>query len=153
MEEVKNYKGIVVWFLLVIVFIVMVYLFNKGEEKSARLDTSISNYKINRIIPTYISDEDLAKKYLVNYANLMMYFPDKAFELIDEECLNERFESLDSFKNYLKETFTTNFLRLTVKEYRYGTYGGARAMYVVDADDNEFIFKEKSLMDYTVIIK
>ena len=154
MEEFFNkYKGLIIGLLILALFVLMVYLFNSNGKTSTnnRPDYNIlKDYEINEVIPIYITDEELAKKYLSEYVNLLIYHREEAFKLVDTDTLVNKFENYDAFNKYVNNMMTSSFLKATVKKYDYGVFNGSKEMRVIDADNNKFIFKEKSLMNYTV---
>lgn len=154
MQELWNkYKGITLWILVLLLFIIIVYFLtvNDSKEQIKRVDDSfLKDYKINEVIKIYVTDEELAKKYLSEYVNLLIYHREEAYKLVDTDTLVEKFNDYSSFENYVNTLITDNFVRATVKSYSYGITDGVKAMNVIDADGNVFIFKEESLMNYTV---
>ena len=84
------------------------------------------------------------------YVNLLIYHREEAFKLVDTDTLVNKFENYDAFNKYVNNMMTSCFLKATVKRYDYGVFNGSKEMRVIDADNNIFIFKEKSLMNYTV---
>ena len=138
-------------FKYAIIIIVYFLTVNDSKEQIKRVDDSfLKDYKINEVIKVYVTDEELAKKYLSEYVNLLIYHREEAYKLVDTDTLVEKFNDYSSFENYVNNLITDNFVRATVKSYSYGITDGVKAMNVIDADGNVFIFKEESLMNYTV---
>ncbi len=154
MQELWNKsKGTIIWLALLLIFIVIVYLSNDNDSKkqSTRIDDSfLKDYKVNEVIKVYVTDEDLAKKYLSEYVNLLIYHREDAYKLVDSDILVSKFNDYNTFNKYVSNIITDSFVRATVKNYSYEITDGIKAMHVIDADGNEFIFKEESLMNYTV---
>ena len=154
MQEVwDKYKGLVIWFIILGIFILMIYLLNNNKENTInrRIDDGfLKDYKINEVIKVYVTDEDLAKKYLSDYVNMLLYHREEAFKLVDSDTLVEKFIDYNSFNNYVKNLVTDSFIKATVKSYNYGIDNGRKSMKVIDIDGNVFEFYEESLMNYTV---
>lgn len=150
----NKYKGIIIWLLAILLFVIIVYLINDKNNNDNNIrtidDSFLKDYKINEVIKVYMTDEELAKKYLSEYVNLLIYHREEAFKLVDTDTLVNKFENYDAFNKYVNNMMTSSFLKATVKRYDYGVFNGSKEMRVIDADNNKFIFKEKSLMNYTV---
>ncbi len=152
-EFFNKYKSLIIGILILALFTFIIYLVNSADKKitNNRLDYNIlKDYKINEVIPIYVTDEELAKKYLSDYVNLLIYHREEAFKLVDADTLVKKFENYDAFNKYVNEIMTNSFAKATVRRYDYGVYNGIKELRVIDADDNKFIFKESSLMNYTV---
>jgi len=152
-DFIQKNKGLIIGLSLLALFTFIVYKINTKERKSINNRPNyniLKDYEINEVIPIYINDEELAKKYLSEYVNLLIYNREEAFKLVDTDTLVKKFESYNAFNNYVKNMLTDSFIKATVKKYNYEIYNGIKEMKVIDADNNTFIFKEKSLMNYTV---
>lgn len=152
-ESLNKYRGLIIGLLILVLFTFIVYKINtkKKENIDNRPDYNIlKNYHINEVIPIYVTDEDLAKKYLSEYVNLLINNREEAFKLVNAETLVEKFIDYNSFNNYVKNMMTSSFVKATVKSYSYDIENGQKIMRVIDLDNNKFIFAEESLMNYTV---
>ena len=148
-----KYKGLMIGLIILAFFTLIVYKINTNTKggNTTRIDSNyLKNYEINEVIPLYVSEEDIAKKYLSEYVNLLIYHREEAFKLVNSDTLVEKFDSFNDFDKYVDDLMTDSFIRCTVKSYAYDIIDGVKAMHVIDADDNVFIFKEESLMNYTV---
>ena len=154
MEEIFNKnKGLIIGLIILALFVLAVYFLNGDKTNNNHRNNNynyLKNYKINEVIPIYVTDEDIAKKYLSEYVSLLIYHRKEAFKLVDATVLVEKFDNYEAFDKYVKNLMTDSFIRCTVKKYSYDITDGVKAMHVVDADGNVFIFKETSLMNYTV---
>ena len=149
-----KYKGLIIGLLVLTFFTFIIYKINSNNSKnsgSTRINSNyLKNYEINEVIPIYINDDDIAKKYLSEYVNLLIYHREEAFKLVDTDTLVEKFDNFSAFDKYVDNLMTDSFIKATVKSYSYDITDGVKAMHVIDADGNVFIFKEESLMNYTV---
>lgn len=149
MENKRNLKTIIVIIIVIIVLFSLYFLLNylfKDEEKSY---TYLKNYKVNEYIPTYVSDQDMAKIYLNDYINNMYTNIEAAYNLLDEEYKNKKFGSLDNYKKYVSS--------LTYSSYKISTYykynkEGYVIFGVTDENSNTFIFKTNGVMQYSVFL-
>lgn len=150
----SNSKKIIIicGFLIIIALIIFGLTRTKKEEFIFYNDDTIKKYEVNEIVPVYIDKEQLAKKYLSEYVNFMLYYPETAYELLEEEEKTTRFIDIEQFKYYINQLKSIKFERAGVKRYSYANYNKKNTYYVVDNSGNTFKFIENSIMDYKVII-
>ena len=157
MAFIKENKTTLFVCLIAILIGVAFYLYYTKESveyEFIRKDTQLKDYKINEVIPIYVSDEELARKYLANYVNLMNNFPEKAYELLSDEDKENRFPTLDSFNEFIHSlNNNSSFYRAKLKEFSYTNDVGKNKMYLIDIENNSFIFEQISIMEYKVTIK
>lgn len=145
----NNKRTIIICLIMLVLSLIIFFTFNK--ETTPRHDyefPEIERYEINEIVYLYTPEEYVAKKYLAEYINLIDFNPQKAYELLDDEMKENKFTSYASFKYYVDNLNKS----IKVKEYGYKLENNKKNMYVIDMLGNTFIFREKSLMDYTVLI-
>lgn len=150
-------KIIIICGFLILISLVIIFIIKKSDKLEDYYfyddsSTVIKDYKINEVIPIYVNTEQVAKKYLAEYVNFMLYYPEKAYELLDEDYKNANFENIDDFKKYIKSIKSLKLERAEVTKYTYDIYNNKNTYYVIDSSDNKFKFIENSLMDYSVII-
>ena len=80
----------------------------------------------------------MAKKYLADFVNLTINDKEAAYAKIDDYYKSQKLQTYTDFENALKNIYSTKFLSAKVVSYT-----------VVD---KTFIFKEKSIMNYTVYL-
>lgn len=150
MEFIKeNKRTIIICLIMLVLALVIYFIFNRKTTPRHDYEfPEIERYEINEILYLYTPEEYVAKKYLSEYINLMDFYPEKAYELLDDEMKENKFASYDSFKYYIDSLNKS----IKVKEYGYKLEKSKKNMYVIDMLGNTFIFREKSLMDYTVLI-
>ena len=100
MEEKSNeyLKYILIVLIVVGIPLLIVFLTRKDDDSNQiinRVQYELKNYSINEVIPVYITDEELIKKYYSEYISLVINNPEKAFALLDDETLMNKF---DNFK-------------------------------------------------------
>lgn len=146
----NNTIKIVIIAIISIIICTVIYLvidyFNKNEQKEINF---IKNYEINEFIPTYISDEDMARIYLNDFVNTMFLNTEYAYTLLDEEYKMKKFGSYENFENYVYslEYSSYNILKYYKKEKKGYTIFG-----VYDKNNNLFVFKTKGVMQYSVYL-
>lgn len=99
----------------------------------------------------YVSDDPYAlDRYLENYAIMAVYYPDIAYNLLDEEYRNKRFGNIESYKQYVSDN-QNQLLNSTIKEYNISEKEGYTQYVIVDTNGNYYIFKVTDIMKYTLL--
>src|SRR5574344_1522676 len=57
----------------------------------------LHDYKVNEVVPVYVTDKDMATKYLSNYINLLINDKKTAYNLLDLEYKSKKFPNYESF--------------------------------------------------------
>ena len=158
MDKLKeNYKPALVVICIILIPVIIALILKKDDTNSERVkkeSMEIKNYAINEVIPVYINDESLVKKYYSDYMDLIINEPKKAFALLDDESLMEKFDSYNAFQKYVNTLKSTKgFYDVTVRNYANELVDGKRCYYVIDSIGKEYVFVEKAIMDYTVIVR
>lgn len=87
----------------------------------------------------------------VNYYNTMaVYYPDIAYNLLDEEYRSKKFENIDEFKQYVSEN-EGQLLTSAVSEFNISEKDGYTQYIISDTNNNYYIFKVYGIMDYKVL--
>ena len=144
----KSLKIIII--SVIIVFAVLIsYLIWDRFFKGNKEYNYLRDYEVNEYIPTYISIQDMVKIYLNDYLFYMRYNPEKAYELLDKEYKEKKFNSFEDFKNYIN-----NLKKETIKLEKYSqkTINGYRVYTAYDTKGNVFIFKTDGVMQYRVLL-
>lgn len=156
-DYIKEHKSLIIIItILIAAFILIgVLIFNGNEDQNykRKYDESKTKYKINEVVPIYVNQEQMAKKYLSEYVNLIVFDEEKAFELLDE-CFSQRYFSgdFDAFSKYINSLKTKQFVQAKVTGYDIRKIEGKTYYYVKDLDGNQFLFKESEIRNYTVVI-
>lgn len=156
-DYIKEHKKliIIIAILLIIFVIIGILIFNDSSDNNYthNYDEDKTKYKINEVVPIYTDQEQMAKKYLSEYVNYLVFDEEKAFELLDESY-KERYFSGDynAFIQYISAIKTKRFVQAKAVGYDVKNVDGKTYFYVKDADGNEFLFKQTSIRNYSVII-
>lgn len=139
--------------LLIIALIISFLIRNNYFEKSDDLviNDYLKNYKVNEIIPINMTEEQMARKYLAEYVKLIYLDSEKAYNLVSPEYREKRFGSLEKFKEHFSNLISDRFFNANVTELNVTQKGNYKEFYIIDSNDNEFIFNEYSIMNYQVI--
>ena len=156
-DYIKEHKSLIIIItILIAAFILIgVLIFNGNEDQNykRKYDESKTKYKINEVVPIYVNQEQMAKKYLSEYVNLIVFDEAKAFELLDESFSQRYFSGdFDAFSKYINSLKTKQFVQAKVTGYDIRKIEGKTYYYVKDLDGNQFLFKESEIRNYTVVI-
>ena len=122
------------------------WLTNKNDVDNGEY---LRDHGVNEYIASYISDEDMARIYLNDYIHTMYYNPEEAYNLLDKEYRNIKFDNFNNYKEYVSKLnySTYDMVRFYKKEIKdYIIFG------VYDQNDNFFAFKTKGVMQYSVYL-
>lgn len=146
----KNVKLVIYIVSIMVIFtIVFIVLNNLLKNKEKGYGEYLKNYKVNEYIPTYVSDEDMAKIYLKDYIHNMFYDIEAAYDSLDTEYKNKKFGSLDNYKKYVYSLNNTSYV---VSSYYKKDKNGYIYFGVYDTFGNTYVFKTKGVMQYSVFL-
>ena len=114
-------------------------------------DTRIENNGSNQYTRAIVSNEELAKRYLVIYKRLAIAKPDILYNYIDKEYRDIKFGTYDKFLEYIqknmnqiKNIYTKKYIiNDDVEDY-------IREIIIKDQYDNVYIIDEKNIMDISI---
>mgnify|MGYP004670407577 FL=1 len=130
----------------------LIYSNNKNKDKTYNdFNEYFHDYKINEVQRIHVSLEEVANKYLADTVSEIVYNPRDVFDKLDETT-KEKYASYSDFEHMLSRIKTVKFLNARVKNYSSGVIDGKRAIYVIDDDDNKFVFIENSINNYLIKI-
>jgi len=155
MDNLKNNKKtiIICLFLLSAVGIISYFVSNKRFNSNEIVyEELIEKYEANQFIPVYVTESDMANKYLNDFKNLMLYDLESAYNVINKKYREKKYDSLDIFKKNIQDEYSKLFYSMSVKEYSVINKGDYKYFYIRDTRDNLYIFKELSIMNYEVFL-
>lgn len=141
-------KNLILFVIIILIFTGAYILLNRLTQEKNEI-VYLKDYGVNEYITTYVSDEDMAKIYLNDYIYNMYSNIDKAYNSLDEKYRNEKFGSLESYKNYVD---SLNYSTYTLSKYYKQEKDGYIIFGVYDQNNNLFIFKTKGVLQYTVYL-
>lgn len=135
-----------------IILLFLAYSFlNKDETSKYKYGYVIqkSKYSNNEYIPILVSDEQMSRKYILDFLNTYYRDYKEAYNILDEEYRNETFGNYDKFKNYMEVH------KFTYEIDSYSVYGNGKYQYydVYDKNGNRIIFKTSGVMQYSVMFE
>lgn len=98
-----------------------------------------------------ISNEYIVNQYFKKYKEKALSNPTLAYNLLEEEYRNARFGSLEEFTKYIEENKET-LVKASVEKYKMDLTNEYKQYVALDQNDNYYIFREKAIMEYRVIL-
>lgn len=146
--------SIIICVIVVLGAIIFSIIYNKKEEEDNAKENYeyLHNYEVNEVTYTYVTEQDMAKKYLADFVNLTINDKKAAYAKIDDYYKAQKLQKYTDFEKALKNLYSTKFLSAKVVSYTVLDKTKYKLFYIIDDDNNSFIFKEKSIMDYTVYL-
>ena len=155
-DLLKNKKIIIVCLIMIIAVLGSYNISNNREylkkEPLKYENNDIEKYEANTYIPIYVTESDIANKYLNDYKNIILSDISYAYDLLNNEYKNSKFETLNKFTEYINRKINISFYNLTVKEYSVFKQNGSKFYYIIASNEDKYIFKELSIMNYEVYL-
>ena len=104
-------------------------------------------YDVNEYNLVNINDRQLAAIYLNDYRNYLKNNIDQAYELLNEEYRSKKFNNIQEFKDYIN---SININTMSVEKYNISDDKKIIDVYI--SDNDRFIFKIKSILEYEVYL-
>jgi len=145
----NNFKYAIIIVVMIILFVGIYYIFKNINENNKEKIEYLRDYKVNEYIQTYISDENMARIYLNDYVNNMIYNTEESYYLLAENYRNKRFGSYENYVNYLKNLDNYD---ITMASFYKQERNGRIFFGVYDTSNNLYIFKTKGVMQYSVYL-
>ena len=148
--------SIIICIIVLICAFIYAFVSNKDSLDGSNYDgsdyTYLHDYDVNEVVYMSVSDADMAKKYLGEFVNLVVFDREAAYALIDDDYKAEKLPTLDAFNKEMDSINSTNFRKATVNSYAVKNLSSYKLFYVIDGSNNTFVFKENSIMNYTVYL-
>ena len=155
MKQSNNDKYIVIISIVCIIgTIVFGIIYSKNENKpqtSNDFEEYFHDYEVNEIQNLYLSLEEVSQRYLANLVSDILYNPRDVYNRLDSET-EEKYPNYSDFEYMISRLKTTKFLSAELKEYSSGVVNNKKAIYIIDKDDNKFVFIENSINNYSIRI-
>lgn len=117
-------------------------------EKIKQFETTNSVTEINKYSLKNINNEEIARLYYNDYKNMIVNYPDEAYEKIINKDITK-----DEFLNF-REKLMKNYYKYNYKSYSYyvDQRNNCYVYNVTDTNNHNFNFKIYSVMQYEVNI-
>lgn len=130
----------------------LIYNKTKNKDKTYNdFNEYFHDYSVNEVQRIYVSLEEVASKYLADTVSEIIYNPGDVYKNLDDTT-KEKYKTYSEFEYMLSRIKTIKFLNAKVKSYSSGVINGKRAVYVIDDDENKFVFIENSINNYKIRI-
>ena len=115
------------------------------SESIAEIPNNDANsYQYNRI-----KENEIIEKILKYYCDLTVNNVKKAYDMLEQEYREKRFDKYSKFQDYIKKR-SENLKQARVAGYSVKEEENKKIYTVVDQDGRVYIFKQKSIMNFTV---
>lgn len=111
-------------------------------------NTDIENNTDNKFTYTRVNDEGASKKYFDLYKQLMLNNPDEAYNYLDEEYRNRRFETVENYKQYIANNYN-ELSGIIFSQYLVNRYDDYTEYVCRDQYENLYIFNVTAVKEYT----
>ena len=133
------------------------YLEDKGYNKDTEIssieistnDIQSNNYNSFDLVNT--DDKYVINQYFSEYQTKLLNNTDSAYELLDQEYRENKYENPEEFGQYVE----TNYEALQntyLTKYQINQFDEYKEYVCLDANNNYYIFIERSMTDYSVIL-
>lgn len=122
-----------------------------GDELKIDTLESIEINDDNKYDYKTIDEDTYATDLLARYKEEVLFDVENAYNHLDEEYREKRFGSLDEFKTYAQQNIYKN-VTLKLQQYRTRLYNEYTEYICMDQNNNYYIFKEKNVMNYGMLL-
>ena len=157
MENLLRNKKIILICIVLLLAIFIVYLFKLNsndilKEGNTEGFSYLKKYGSNEYVPVYVTEEDMVKKYLNDYKNNILNDIEEAYNSLNKEYREKRFGSLDKYQKYVNNFITMSTYSMEVDKYSVSSMSGDKVFNIYDKSGNQYIIREKSIMNYEVYL-
>ncbi len=126
------------------------YDVQKGKELIINLN-EIENREYNKYRYKVVDNETYCKDLVKDYKNRLMYDLESAYNLLNEEYRNAKFENYAEFEKYVQNNYN-ELVTINIKKYSKNPTEDYIQYVFEDRQGKEYIFKETTTMQYSVIL-
>ena len=149
--------------ILLVIMMILIFIINKNsKDTEENAYTEFKNYKeeyvpqkkkydCNEFSIIDMDTEDLLQIYFNNYKTAVLEETETAFNMIDKEYREKRFGNLESFKKYVTTNYN-NIRGASLSSYITNEYDNYTQYVCKDSNGNYYIFREKAIMEYTMLL-
>ena len=151
---------------------------NHNIDNKYKKYTSIDIKTYNKFRYSLLNEGDVIKQYFNDYIQKANYYPEEAYNILDEKYKTNKFNTFLDFQNYLNqrkeqlealdiyniktsndfktdeeyESYLMNFKSKGLKQYLIKDYETYRLYICIDDYDNYYAFKETGAMEYSLYL-
>lgn len=123
----------------------------ENQKYNIELSNILAN-STNKFTAADIDQVTYVENMFEDYRYSMMYNRNRAYSLVNEETKNNKFNTFDSYNNYIKDNIK-NIVTMKIKTYKVNEQEKYTDYEYVDTYGNQYTFRVTSPMKYTVIMK
>lgn len=154
------------------------YLSYTSGQTTENFEAEIKLTDYNKISNITVTDEEMAEKYLISYIQNARYYPEEAYNSLDEEYKNARFGSYENYLNYLSSksselasldhtsikdisefsseeeylNYTSSLQQKNMTQYYIYTENDINYCVCTDSYGNYYIFRILDVMNYKLML-
>ncbi len=122
-----------------------------GDIVKWNLNETIEKNNVNIYDYKIIDDETYISNLISKYKYEVLYDKETAYKSLDDEYRQKRFKSFENFESYAKSNIKRNVI-LKLNKYQINKYDDYTEYVCQDTSGNYYIFNEKSVMNYGLIL-
>lgn len=123
----------------------------ENQKYNVELSNILAN-STNKFTSADVGQVEYVEDMFEDYRYSMMYNRNRAYSLVNEETKNNKFNTFDSYSNYIKDNIK-NIVTMKIKTYKVNEQEKYTDYEYVDTYGNQYTFRVTSSMKYTVIMK
>lgn len=120
---------------------------NKILENVTGKEKTISLNDFNKYNCIYLSEQQIANKYYLDFKNNIKNNIEDAYNLLDKNTMENKYKNINDFKDYIEKIENSN-----LKKYYIKSENGSKKIICVTENETNIIFKVTSVMEYSVQI-
>lgn len=126
---------------------------NVGENFDVKFDINIQNNLYNSYGSTTKTFDDYNKDIFESYRKMLLYFPEIAYELLDDDFKSQEFSTFENFKNFIENNRVDIFL-MTYSYFDSNIEGEITNFISYDKNDIFYLkYNSRSLTNIKYVIK
>lgn len=116
-----------------------------------KYDVNIDSNDYNLYNYTEITDEIVANYHLQDYISLMYTDIEKAYNLLNQEYKEKRFNDINVFKKYVQDN-KENLINSELTKYKVNNYESYVEYVCVDQYERIYTFKDTTIMNFSTLL-
>ena len=122
-----------------------------GQEFKITEFEDITNKNYNTFDYQMVNEEEYIYNLFEELKKYLMYNREEAYNKLDSLYSENRFNTYNSFEEYVKNNIK-NIVTMQMKQYQINNFDDYTQYVLIDQNGRYYIFNEKAVMDYTVIL-
>lgn len=128
------------------------YNATKMDEFAINENMNIEQNEENGYTKMIVNDEILSQYYLSDYGKLVIYYPEIAYERLEEEYKKNSFATFDRYKSAI-ENSNKDYTDLQLVKYEVSKENNYKIYTCTDQYGDTYAFKAVNVMNYTIEIQ